>query len=278
MRLRARGELTDLVGATPRFYDDFSSGDLSHDEGGVQWGSANIGSGDGAIAVVAGAGYGGSNALRFRFNAGAFDRLVEQRMYLDSGIFTSEFWTRFDYWCPANRFYSQTSSGSPNDKFFALWGGEYNPPAGPTTPGFTLNAWPFDNGSGQSGVTCNFFNRDWGGHAWNSYGSNFLTTADYGRWRRVVMAWILPANSSAYGRFGYWMDNGVTGSYTKLVDVDSNDVTIDEVPQGSNFVTGQSSLSEAYWFGARNSYVTEQEDHLISRVAIHTSNIFGVAW
>lgn len=260
-------------GSTALFTDAFSTGDLSHSENGISWGAANVGAGDGSVSVVAGAGFGGANALRFRFASGAQDRWVEQRLAFSPG-FNDQFWMRYYFWVPSN-YNHEGPADTFNDKFWlALWGGSYGTPF-PSTPGIDFNLW--GNGDGSSSATVFFFNQAWGTgyHAWGAT-NDAITLADRGQWMRLVFNRTLPSGPGDYGRVRVWKDAGATGSYTKIIDVTSNSATDDDIPQGSDYVTGQSYLDQAYLMGWKNSMNTNQQDFFVSHIEIHDSNIFGV--
>lgn len=108
-------------GATPHWYDDFSTGDKTFTENGCGWYGSGVNT-----TVITGFGYGGSaNCMEFDYGASGVD--AEQRFYFDTE--RKEWW--FDWWeywpdgteSPDRGEKFMRTSGSQNNKFLRLFGG-----------------------------------------------------------------------------------------------------------------------------------------------------------
>lgn len=169
------------AGTAAFFTDTFSTGDLSHTEGGASWDLSNAGAGD-SVAVVSGTGNTG-NGLVFTFGGGASgdDAWAEQNF--DLGALYSELTIDFDLYIPdgteawGGAAYAHRNDSPSNNKFIRLWGADYSDDE-------KVGASLFYDAAGSN------INIEWseaqGGIGVNEQASaSFIRAADLGEWMSV---------------------------------------------------------------------------------------------
>lgn len=117
------------------FSDNFSSGDFSHTQNGISWGSQT------SVTVSSG-------AAQFSYTGGASgtDATSELRLQniLSGGSYINEAWAKFDLTVPSN--FTHRADSPSNNKLFAIWMDDYS--ALGTGPTVVWESW--DNGANGS--------------------------------------------------------------------------------------------------------------------------------
>lgn len=177
-------------GATAFFTDGFSSGDLTHAEGGASWlASTNT-------SVQSGRGNPGY-ALQYTFSTSAAT-IAEQRF--DLGALYNELTIEFDIYIPngaepwGGAAYSHVNASPSNHKFFRLWGTDY---ADKEKIGASLF---YESGYSEIGPEW-----DTGGGIGQKlpHGYGFISLSDLGKWMAVKI-YIVAATSTTMGTMKIW--------------------------------------------------------------------------
>jgi hypothetical protein len=270
------------------FDDDFSSGDKSHTENGVVWGSST------RATVIDDPGNSSGKALRMRFQArtgpagGASEAHAEQRFYLGAagatGIYT-ELWIRLRVLVPSN-YQLINVDASNNDKWLRLWsrGAEWPDDDGyspyyfkggfstieNTTPGagsrliteFGNDLRPSTDGGldGRVGRNSTPSVNDW------------ITSADLGQ----EIEYVMRVKTDTLGTIG--AEPAATGGNGALQSWKNGVLMANQTALLWRTKTGLHEYFEyGYILGYSNSGYAEQTDFLIRQVTIATSDIFGVS-
>ena len=108
----------------PVFFDLFDTGAKTAPQNGYQWGGTS------AVTVVSDISYSGSNSLRFTFGPDAEavsdDSNAEQRFVLGENL--SEVWFEYQLYIPPNFYHRSIPGDTNNNKFFLVWGENYDVP------------------------------------------------------------------------------------------------------------------------------------------------------
>jgi len=161
---------------TPVFADDFSSGDLSHREGGWGWGS-------GKGSVVEGAGRSGSNALVITFpgEPDNEDSWEFHNLHVMDGSGVPEIWVEYWMRVPPN-YLHRHQAGPGNNKFFGLWRHQARDDDHRFIPNLARTDINVDDGDRLSSF---IFHDNTPDRRWRVMADPFIRAEDHGRWIRV---------------------------------------------------------------------------------------------
>lgn len=247
------------------FSDDFSSGDLSHTENGVSWGSSIRASVIGGVLNMPWPG--GTIETEQRFSFGATQYL--------------ELWIKYDIYVSAS--YNHQSGN--NKGHIMLWsnstGSKPNDGYGANDEMLmSLELNPHSNGDGGSFGAPRYQSLDAGGGVIVDVNAsseaicpNLITVSDLGQWRTIVQH-IKAATS-------------LGGSGPPTVWADTSDGAYEVWKDGTNILRrttlnlfqepGWAGFNRGYLFGARNGSNPVDDYINIDNFVISTTNIFGVS-
>jgi len=215
----------------PFFFDDFAGGQRNSADG-FTWSTTSS-----RVSVVT---FDSLNCLRFRFgpDAAGADSSAQQNFTMGRNL--SELWLEYSIWVPTN-YAHRNDTGPDNNKFFRLWGDEYNSrnkvglssvPASPSQLIFEANRPEW--GTVGVGVIS--------GVATPAYGN--VT----GEWVRVRMHHKMVTAAQNDGVIELWFNN------TKVIDTTNLPIS---------YVSGQAYWNTGYFFGWANSgFLAETDFHI----------------
>lgn len=224
--------------AVPFFTDGFEGG-VRNDGNGFTWTSTTS-----RVSVQTAPDSSGDYALRFRFgpDASGGDSSAEQRFNLGRDL--TEIWLDYFVWIPSNYQHRNELTGGDNNKFFRLWGDDYNSVmkvGASTMPTAAVGAT-----NDESNLT-NEFNR---GAGMGQFGPSvaFGGAANLGAWNRIRLHYRrISAEGVADGLAEIWVNS------TQIVST-----TID---QGWDAATN--FWNQGYFFGWSNSGYLAETDFYI---------------
>jgi hypothetical protein len=247
------------------FFDDFESGDFSAPGGGLRWGKPNRTSivrsdgcavhngspvrncGDNRVRRWESGPGGGNHALRIRYPAG--QNMAEQRFTLPEPM--DEVW--ISYWIRVPHNFSHPG-GNNNQKFFALWQDNYEYQGSGATATFQFRR------SGDGSRVANYQILPGSGsstsrHTGESGSAMLWTTADRGRWMKVV----IHARNGTNGVVEQWVRWEGTRSWTQAY---RNSGNLGSQPWSAGYLMG--------WANAPYSQDTEFliDDFTVSRTSL----------
>lgn len=184
------------------FSDDFEAGNLSKRVGNASWNAST------SVSVATDQAVSGRYAARFTFNGSSSiseDAFAELRF--DVGALQQSLWIQYKLFVPSN-YVHRNGDGATNNKLIRLWGADYGDVE---KVGYSMWA-----RSGMSSVATDWnYNGQGIGPKDGEY-SNFITSADLGRWMTIKI-FVQAATSSRLGTMKLWK-NG------QLIIDDSNKI------------------------------------------------------
>lgn len=238
---------SNVTSAEVLFSDGFESGDFSHKENGGSWNSIE------KVSVSTTQVRSGKYAAKFHF-AGNTDLSADawSELRFDVGKLTTEFWMQYDLYIPSN-YKHRNPSGPANDKFFRLWGNDYNDTE-------KVGASTFPNG-GYSSLSGEWDDKVLGltnGGGMTAYPpqtSVAITSTDVGKWVTYKI-YVKAATSSTTGTLKIWKNNTLILDATNKV----NDYTSGE-PHAYRY---------GYILGWSNSGYDQDTDFYLDNVTMAT--------
>jgi hypothetical protein len=204
----------------------------------------------------------GKNSLRFRYPAG--EEWTEQRW--SSGVGYRTLWVAYWVRVPSNFTRTNTIGGTSNNKW--IWFGQ-----GAKQDVYSINnsanVWVRDLKNGDNiNVDFQYINPKDGNYATTSSYSNFITTADQGRWMHIVyqlkMSSVNGAGDGALVMYRKWEDEG---AYTKIISDENIDLHSGSV--------GLEGFAGGYLFGYANGTYAVDTDWLLDDFLISDTSLFS---
>lgn len=216
--------------ASTFFTDGFESGDSTHTENGVTWGSGGTITTDNPRT--------GSYSIRFAFPATAdnVDSSREKRFYLTTPL--SEFWVRMWIWIPANYKHRLPSDTSTNNKFLAIYANPYG------DPGFQMNLSTSRVNDYQSTLDIHKYNNGPEAPPISNAYASFIVPDDFGEWVEIITRVKVPTDAT---------------SSDGIVQVWKNSVLIADHQSVAMFGSdGRNYIDQGYILGWSNSGYDEE--------------------
>lgn len=200
-----------------------------------------------------------SHSLRFLYSAGA--SMSEQRFSFGKAY--PELWV--SYWIRVPLNFYHPSSGSGNQKFFALWMDDYE--ASGNGPTIVFQYRP--TGSDGSSISRFYHYTSYGSHQGEISGQEqyfIKTPEDRGRWMEIVFHFLAATDAqSKNGRVQMWRRWEDESQFTLLHDHNNLDIY---PPSG-----GPNGWASGYLMGWANSPYSEDTEWLLDDFTISTSSL-----
>jgi hypothetical protein len=255
---------TTSSGGAALFSDNFASGDLSHTENGVSWGSSIRASVIGGVLNMPWPG--GTIETEQRFSFGATQYL---ELWIKYDIFVS---LSYDHQSGNNKghimLWSNSTGSKPNDGYGAndemLFSLELNPHSNGDGGSFGAPRYQSLNASGGVIVDVNASSE--------AICPNLITVSDLGQWRTIVQHVKAATALGGSGPPTVWADTS-DGAYEVWKDgvniLRRTTLNLFQEP-------GWAGFNRGYLFGARNGSNPVDDYINIDNFVIATTNIFGV--
>lgn len=198
----------------------------------------------------------GLYSLRFQFDSNPTgDAMAEQRADL---LQTNELWGRMYLYIPTNYYHRNVSPS--NNKFWAVYASPY------TSPGFQMNLSLSAGLGGNSNLQVHRYDNGKEMSVLSPY-SNFITSADRGKWIEVMIRVKVPTNNTSNDGIIQVWKNGTSVANYKQLDM-----------YGSN---GRNYIDQMYLLGWSNSgfdatTIMYIDDVVISNTPIDITSITPV--
>ena len=235
------------------FFDDFSSGDLSHSENGLSYTEWGGDAGKGEVNTVKPFSGAYSGEMIFGPDANGADSSVELTIKTSTANY-DDIWCQYHFYVPDN-YTHRGQSGSTNNKgFFYSWSGDYGNPDGVS---MGTNLWEIGGGDGSSEAS----NYIWGPtldyHIWDAM-SDAIDIADRGTWVVMTIHHKLATSANNDGVAEIWRKR--SGSAAEKIE---------DITNGAWYQSSEVGFDSFRILGWANSGFASETKFYIDNLIIH---------